>query len=973
MRSLMKKWMIAGCLSALIVTGFAQDAAVGLPFLKIGVGPRQAGMGHVFTGVADDIHALYWNPGGLGHLRRWQWSAAYNRWFTDVYQASFLYAKQFRAGFSRKATFGLMCSYVGMPDWDATGGQMPEVGANYFVGGISVGQRLDWLHPAISVGAQAKMINSNLATYSKTITAFDAGILIKPKRFRMGTYSLGIFDYGILTFGASILHFGSEVQFDQENSSLPQTVRGGASILMGRQSGWSLLLASDVEKVQNRDMVYGVGAESWWKNTVGVRAGYQFNEDDLGDLTFGFGFRWSNVINNLFNLPTRFGDTFEINLADEAYGNILNQTYRGSLSHYSVAPEPFLLGEPQVVTSQVLGTASDVSMQWEPTIDPDPFDEVSYIILIDKDKSKVDRSIRFLEMDMDRYLQSALKDSIMLVDFTPNTWYGTNVVDGGIYHWAVAAYDLDHHVRLAKKGKEEVKRFIIQTPDLQIKKFEFLYSPWITLTPEQGTLSITIGNTGNAPCDSFAFLVEDRSIEFDTLVVQIDTLKHIYLPPFDADQDTTIDIPWSTTWNGVHDIYMKANGNASIIEINKENNDRLERIVSIPKGQMLVPDSVEVMATGFDSTEIPLVPEVYFDTLSHEIENSYLDLNQPLPPFLPEIASRLVENSEAELHIMGSIDLLSGEKDETLASERTRSVFWKLADLGVSQSQLKMVITHDEKILGNRRRPSNPEDALGIEQQYRKVAFSVQREFEEPIFGPVKVAVDTTLRDSIFFGMDIYSPGQVSGWYLDGNKNPIVISRKNLIPGDSLKGTVSWDGTDSKRKLVPRDQWYPYSMILEDTLMRTFMTYPDSVYLFEKLTIRKREIFGAAKFAQTEPVYQFYWDRLMDIAKELADNPRMHVRFEGHACRIGPDYVNDRLSNQRAQRFSEAFKNRVKTAYPDRYTEIWTRIETPLGYGEKDPLSVRLKDYGEVLLGDNNTPVGRYYNRRIMVLLYRIN
>ena len=61
------------------------DGGIGLPFLKMGVGPRQAGMGGVVTGVGDDIYTLYWNPGGLGHIRQWQWSVAYNKWFEDIF------------------------------------------------------------------------------------------------------------------------------------------------------------------------------------------------------------------------------------------------------------------------------------------------------------------------------------------------------------------------------------------------------------------------------------------------------------------------------------------------------------------------------------------------------------------------------------------------------------------------------------------------------------------------------------------------------------------------------------------------------------------------------------------------------------------------------------------------------------------------------------------------------------------------
>jgi outer membrane protein OmpA-like peptidoglycan-associated protein len=256
-------------------------------------------------------------------------------------------------------------------------------------------------------------------------------------------------------------------------------------------------------------------------------------------------------------------------------------------------------------------------------------------------------------------------------------------------------------------------------------------------------------------------------------------------------------------------------------------------------------------------------------------------------------------------------------------------------------------------------------------EQNRKVTFRVLENDELSIFGPLTVEVDTTLRDSIPFSIQIYSPASVDQWNCRIEPGAIEITREGAVKSDSLWSTCLWDGTDaSKNVLVPRKRWYRYALTLTDTLKRTFQTYPDSVYLNQTRTIRRREIFGAAKFAQVEPVYQFYWDRLMELADELAQNPKLRITFEGHACAIGTDMNNLILSQKRAQRFSQAFKDRIKAAYPDRYTSIWKRIETPVGYGEKEPLSLKLKGQRNTLLGDNETPTGRYLNRRIMVLLY---
>src|SRR4030042_5027489 len=122
----------------------AQDG-VGLPFLKIGVGARQAGFGDVFTGIGDDVHALYYNPGGLGMIRRWQWAVSYRRWFSDVDFASVAFVQQFRIWGSRKTSLGFWATHFGIPSWDATGGLEQPVAVSHWVAGASIGQRLDWL------------------------------------------------------------------------------------------------------------------------------------------------------------------------------------------------------------------------------------------------------------------------------------------------------------------------------------------------------------------------------------------------------------------------------------------------------------------------------------------------------------------------------------------------------------------------------------------------------------------------------------------------------------------------------------------------------------------------------------------------------------------------------------------------------------------------------------------------------------
>lgn len=963
-----RRLIISSLLFCFFIAGLSAQE-VGLPFLKIGVGARQIGLGGAFAGTADDIYALYWNPGGLGHIRRWQWSASYNRWFTDVYQTSFSYVKQFRGLGSQKTAIGLSCLYLGMPSWDATDGMEDPVSANHLLATIAFGQRLDWIYSGLSLGLNVKYVQSNLAEYSANGFAADIGMLLKPGRFGLGKWGLGVFDYGIWSLGVSLSHFGTGMTFDTHVTSMPQTWRAGTSFKFGRYNSTSIMTAFDVIGVKDHDIVSALGVEFWWKDILGARMGYSFNGEDLGGFSFGFGLRWDDVINNLLGLPSWYGDAFELNFSDAGFSDALHETYRGAVSHYSVAPEPFKLDDPIVVHSYDIQESSVVRLFWEEANDPDPFDEIGYLLLFDQDKVRVKRAIREIGKDMDGFLMSSLRDSLLRCQFVNGTSYVDSVNEGGVYHWAVAAYDLARHVRLAKRGREEISQFIIQVPDPQVEYITFTPIQWITSTPEQGLLSIKVANRGSGPANGVPFTVEDR---FPPGAPAGEILLRTQIRHLDVGDDTTFVFQWNTDKNGLHQIRTTMDPQDLVLELNERNNVYSESFVSIPKGRIFARDTVEVMATGFDSTEIPVVPEIYFEKASYEVDPMYYTENGPLPSVLGTFARRLKRNPGIQMRIMGSIDALSGEQDPALATERASRVRDKLIELGVPGSRLDVVEDHPDQILGRRRMPADSMDAIWVMEQDRKVAFKVEQEFEEAVFMPHRVGVDTTLKeDSVLVNVQLESPGGFTEWSLKIEPRKIRIAGGRSWDGTRMWQGFLWNCMDSNHVVVPLDHWYQYQFDLTDTLGRYFKAATGSIYIQEKRTIRRQEVFGAAKFAQVEPVYQFYWDRMMEVAEEMSEDPGLLLRFEGHACAIGSDAVNQRLSVRRAQRFTNAFLERCRLAYPDQYRGIRRRTQPPLGFGERQSLRMKIKDHGMVLLGDNQSPVGRYLNRRIMVLLYR--
>ena len=44
----------------------------------LGVGARAVGMGGAYTGISDDYTAMYWNPAGLGQMKRREFNIGFS-------------------------------------------------------------------------------------------------------------------------------------------------------------------------------------------------------------------------------------------------------------------------------------------------------------------------------------------------------------------------------------------------------------------------------------------------------------------------------------------------------------------------------------------------------------------------------------------------------------------------------------------------------------------------------------------------------------------------------------------------------------------------------------------------------------------------------------------------------------------------------------------------------------------------------
>lgn len=287
-------------------TDFKKAGGSGSQFLKIGVGARAMGMGGAFSGVADDITALYWNPAGIASLKGVNMGFEYNSWFGDM-KHSFV---GLEFPLSDDYRFGLSVVMLDAGSIDITTLASPEgTGSSYNVNDISIGGTIAAkLTEQFSFGITLKYIQNTIFDLTATTIAIDAGTVydlgLDGLRLGLGVTNLG----GEATFEGQSLSVQVDRQSDRDANitsrpldaqlsntpySLPLSFRAGLSydFLKGKENS-NLVLAGDFIHLSDNPEKFNVGAEYVWNGLLSIRSGYQARYDELG-FTVGGGVKFN--------------------------------------------------------------------------------------------------------------------------------------------------------------------------------------------------------------------------------------------------------------------------------------------------------------------------------------------------------------------------------------------------------------------------------------------------------------------------------------------------------------------------------------------------------------------------------------------------------------------------------------------------------------------------------------------------------
>jgi outer membrane protein OmpA-like peptidoglycan-associated protein len=941
----------------------------GLAFLKMLPGARLQSMAASQTGEIDDGHAIYANPGAIGFLRDWQWSASYTKWIADVYNASFLYGRKFNTPWTHNTHAALGILYQGVPRFDSSDHAAADATANDIVVALGIGQPLTVISRHLSLGSNIKYLRSTLDHYSASTWMADAGVTGRTTRFGLGNSFL---EYGILSAGISVTHIGPDIKYLNVGTPLPQTWRTGASFYAGTHNGVQLQLAADFCQVKDEDGALGIGAEISWAHRISLNSGYNFGSDLLDRFSFGASIRLDDVNTSAKTiLPGRNAALqFDLSTVDE--GEFFARTYRGTVKHLPIGPESFRFIHPAMDDS--LDSYSQITLKWDQSEDPDLYDDVAYTLLVERDSSKLADVISNYGSDPVNFLSRLTEKPCWVTQSLEADSFKLFNLDWGHYYWAVVAKDKDNHIVLAEIKNRKIAHFYVPYPDIEIEKIEFEYDSLITENDYHGILKVRINNSGDLAAGNFNVAVLDSAISPYQILPKIEQpvretalINEVRFDSLLPGKHRVIQLPWHTKILGAHSIMALAYGEPSLKEKRDDNNAQSERFYTIPKGTVSIGDTVTTTWISQVSIDMPIITEVCFEENSTVVRPEYLHKTIFDPP-VATLIERLNANRGLALSLQGYADTNSGETDVPLANARAEAVRDSMIHFGVEPQQIRIL---PGQVLAKRRVPSNPIDAKWVFEERRYVEITADSAAQQALYLPIHhVDQEIVIKPAVFDCQLKFAVSAMQGQVICRLKS----LRDSVIVEDwglklSAERDIDWK--------IPKDQaaaWMDrnitYSFFLTDSLGRRFRTHENQFLCNQSVFERERRMCFPLKFAETDPTYAMYWERLFGLMKELLPNPNKRMFFMGHACAIGPEDINRRLSRERADRFPQDFMNYI-AAHHDTFSQtIAQRLDAARGYGEDKPLAIVRLNGEEVLIGDNNQALGRKLNRRLEISFY---
>ena len=309
---------------------FTNAGASGSVFSKIWVGARASAMAGGYSALADDISALYWNPAGIARLPGINVGASYTSWFAGTTHnfigVTVPISDRYRLGVALTTMDYGSLSFATLQK-DANAGTF---NANDLSLGVTIAGALT---DRFSFGGTIKYLRSSILDVSADGLAFDAGSLYQTDFYNM-KISMDLSNLGsnrsfqgnsltLLATDPSLNSLQTPITTNIQANSfpLPLVFRIGAAtdVFQGKVENQKLNIALDFSTHSDDPEQLNLGGEYVWNDMVAIRAGYAFNEDQLG-LGAGAGFHYksedfSGTVDYAFNTTKSLGNIHRISIS----------------------------------------------------------------------------------------------------------------------------------------------------------------------------------------------------------------------------------------------------------------------------------------------------------------------------------------------------------------------------------------------------------------------------------------------------------------------------------------------------------------------------------------------------------------------------------------------------------------------------------------------------------------------------------
>jgi len=285
-------FVLAMTVGVLSLSAQPENASVGLPFLKLGVGGRAIGMGEAYSALSNDASGVYYNPAGISFGSGDEVTLMHKQWVFGT-TTEFLGA----VVHSQDLTFGFGLNSTNVDDIEIREEPGPAEGT-FGLHDLAVSAAASWrIDTSLSIGATGKFLYEKIYVDESNGEAFDFGARYQCNRN--------------VALAAVITNIGSMSTLLNEPIVLPAGARFGASFQSTPADNIAFTVASDMLKTfKDSGTLIDLGGEVAYSSFIAFRAGYQFGYEAKG-FSAGFGLRYRLIQLDYAYVPflDQLGDT----------------------------------------------------------------------------------------------------------------------------------------------------------------------------------------------------------------------------------------------------------------------------------------------------------------------------------------------------------------------------------------------------------------------------------------------------------------------------------------------------------------------------------------------------------------------------------------------------------------------------------------------------------------------------------------